>query len=371
MAFEAASYTDWSTIAITVASISVLVAAMLIILSRAFALRNLEQTAKMEFVYAVSTVFIVLMVLGLIATGEPLLGQVARSLYLQSFGCSSSAVGNLYYYIDPSLPQEELGSPDNIVQVVTLIDYMKLYMQPPVKCAQDALDFLYVMSIPVESVASVYIEVFMSEPVSGYGIKATAERIKNTTQMLSFYIYFYYVLVHSFNFIKYYGGFFFSVGVALRAFPPTRGAGAYLMAAAIGFYFIFPLSYIMVSAFSVAHGEIDMPPPGGCDLTLGTGGLLYRCATPELPPYMDDPCSATRVSSFWSAREIVKNEKSKLQEFLNPQSGFVGKLFNRLISAVCLAPLIAMVLTMSFILNATNLLGGNIPEIGRGLVKLI
>jgi len=371
MAFEAASYADWSTIAITVAAIAVAASAMLIILSRAFALRNLEQTAKMEFVYAVSTVFIVLMVLGLIEVGEPLLGQVARSLYVQSFGCASSGFGTLSYYVDPSLPQDQMNDPTNLIPVTTMIDYMKLYMQPPVKCAQDALDFLYVMSIPVESVASVYIEVFMSEPVSGYGIKATAERIKNTTQMLSFFIYFYYILVHSFNFIKYYAGFFFSVGVVLRAFPPTRGAGAYLMAAAIGFYFVFPLSYIMVSAFSVTQGDIAMPPPGGCDLALGSGGLLYSCITPELPPYMDDPCGATRFSSFWTAREIVKNEKDKLQEFLNPQSGFVGKLFNRLVTAVCLAPLIAMVLTMTFILNGTNLLGGNIPEIGRGLVKLI
>jgi hypothetical protein len=33
--------------------------------------------------------------------------------------------------------------------------------------------------------------------------------------------------------------------------------------------------------------------------------------------------------------------------------------------------MIALVILMTFVLNATNLFGGNIPEIGRGLVKLI
>ncbi len=370
MPFGTAMYADWKTIAITAAAISVVASTMLIILSRALALRNLEQTAKMEFVYAVSTVFIVLMVLGLIEVGEPLLGEVAKKMYLAGFGVTGY-FGTLNYYIDPSLPEPELTAQDNLIEITTLIDYMKLFMQPPVKCAQEALDFLYLVSIPVESVASVYIEVFMSEPITGYGIKAIAERIKNTTQMLSFYIYFYFVLVHSFNFIKYYAGFFFSVGVAMRAFPPTRGAGAYLMAAAIGFYFVFPMTYIMVSTIALPHGEIDLPPPGGAQAAILSGSLPYRCATPAEPPYIHDPCSATRFSSVWKAREIVKEEKEKITSFLDPRTGGIGKLFSHMVTAVCLAPLIALVLTMTFVLNSTNLLGGNIPEIGRGLVKLI
>ena len=370
MVFADSVYADWRTIALSAAAIAVVASAMLIIVSRMFALRNLEQTAKMEFVYSVSTVFIVLMVLGLIEIGEPLMGHVAKRLYLAGFGCIGD-VGQLYYYVDPSLPAGELAAEGNKIKIVTLIDYMKLYMQPPVKCAQEALDFLYVASIPVESIASVYIEVFMSEPATGYGVKAIAERIKNTTQLFSFYIYFYYVLVHSFNFIKYYAGFFFSVGVAMRAFPPTRGAGAYLMAAAIGFYFIFPLTYIMVASVAIPHGEIDMPAPGGCDAAALQGDFLYRCAIPSEPPYVHNPCSATRFSSVWTSREIVKESQEELMLFLDYKSGGVGKLISQLITSICLAPLIAMVLVMTFILNSTNLLGGNIPEIGRGLVKLI
>ncbi len=171
--FLSGTYIDWQTISIAAAAISVLFSAMLIILSRALALRNLEQTAKMEFVYATSTVFIVLMVIGIIAVGEPMFMHVARALYLASFNCDYTM--NIQLYLDPAHTQP----------VNSLVDYMKLYMQPPVECAQTVMDALFWASIPVESIASVYIESFMSEPVTGYGIKAIAERIKNATQMLS------------------------------------------------------------------------------------------------------------------------------------------------------------------------------------------
>ena len=42
-----------------------------------------------------------------------------------------------------------------------------------------------------------------------------------------------------------------------------------------------------------------------------------------------------------------------------------------LVSAICVFPIIALVILLTFVLNTTNLFGGNIPEIGRGLVKLI
>ena len=125
MALISGFYADWQTIAFAAAGISVFVSAMLIILSRAFALRNLEQTAKIEFVYAASTVFIVLMTIGLLVTGEFLLVKVTRCIYLTSFG------------VPCDCPVD--------IPATTLIDYMKLYIETPVTCAQQALDFIYVL----------------------------------------------------------------------------------------------------------------------------------------------------------------------------------------------------------------------------------
>ena len=63
MAFEDMLYADWKTLAILAAAGSVLASIMLIMFSRLFDLRTLEQSAKAEFVFAASTVFIVLFVM--------------------------------------------------------------------------------------------------------------------------------------------------------------------------------------------------------------------------------------------------------------------------------------------------------------------
>ncbi len=353
MALVSGFYADWQAIAFAAAGISVFVSAMLIILSRAFALRNLEQTAKIEFVYAASTVFIVLMTIGLLVTGEFLLVKVTRCIYLTSFG------------VPCDCPVD--------IPATTLIDYMKLYMETPVNCAQQALDFIYILSIPVESAASVYMEVFMSEPATGFGIKAFAERLKNTTQMFSFYIYIYFLFAHALNFIKYYAGFFFSVGVALRAFPPTRGAGAYLMAASVGFYLILPFAYILVASIAVPEAQGTMlTVEGGCEAAVEKGSPYYICNLPTVPPDVEGlKCGSTGISKIFEAATMLEGYRNDMVSLFDYRTGFVGTLIKNLLSAICLAPVIAIILMMTFILNTTNLFGGNIPEIGRGLVKLI
>lgn len=358
---------DWKTISFAAAGISVFGAAMLIILSRFLNLKNLEQVAKTEFVYAASTVFIVLMVIGILSVGERMLVStdpnspgLINCLYLSSFGlkCTDCHV----------IPEISPGVPAS-----TTIDYMKLYMETPVNCAQETLFYIYIISIPVESMASVYMEIFMSEPATGFGVKAFAERLKNTTQMISFYLYIYYLLVHSFNFIKYYAGFFFAVGVALRAFPPTRGAGAYLMAAALGFYLIFPFCYIVVAYIALPYAQGGLVTPvGGCAAATIHSSPYYVCNLPTVPPDVQGlQCGAASFSKLFEAADILEAQRDNLISFLDYRTGFVGTLFKSLFTSICFAPLIAMILLMTFVLNATNLFGGNIPEIGRGLVKLI
>lgn len=359
-------YTDWQTIAYAAAGIAIFSSAMLIIISRMFNLKNLEQVAKAEFVYAVSTIFIVLMTIGILGAGEFFMVKVTRCVYLQSFGvenCADPAVAGIIPNVRPGVP------------ATTLIDYMKLYMATPVNCATDMLNFLYPVSVVVEGIASVYVEVYMSEPVSGYGIKAIAERLKNTTQMFAFYIWIYYVIVHSMNFIKYYAGLFFSIGVALRALPPTRGAGAYLMAASVGFYFVFPFAYILVASLAVpqAQGEIFTATEIG-DIWGSEGKIspFYVCNTPEVPIDITSlECGSAGIRKTMVAADILQSYRTEIFDIFNPETGQIAKLFKNLIASLCFGPLIAMIITMTFILNTTNLFGGNIPEIGRGLVKLI
>jgi hypothetical protein len=297
----------------------------------------------------------------MLASGD---NSVIRCLYLSTFGCRCD--------VPAIFPEQE-----------TLIDWVKLYMESPASCVKQFMQALYVLSIPVEGFASIYMEIFMSEHASGFGVKWLAERIKNTTQSLTFYLYIYYLIIQILDFVKFYAGFFFSIGVALRAFPPTRGVGAYLMALSFGLYFVFPLTYVLVASMSLPHmqastlqaidagGSVVNPldPGGGACSAHPAGGIEYRCALPAGIPNVEEyACEGPSVTRAFELSERLQSTSVALQQMLDFR---VTDFTRHLISAICLFPLISMVVFFTFVLNTTNLFGGNIPEIGRGLVKLI
>jgi hypothetical protein len=327
-------------------------------LSRLFGLKSLEQVAKTEFVYAASTVLIVLMTAGLIGLAEPMLAagnnSVARSLYFLSFGFNCGDAGGASY---SSACQTTFSE-------TTLIDWMKLYMATPTRCVQQMMNFLYAIEIPICLMTSVYMEIFMSEHASGFGVKWIEERIMNATSSFAFYMYAFYLLVHIMNFVKFYAGFFFSLGVMLRAFPPTRGAGAYLMAMSFGLYFVFPLSYILIATLGMPHAQSNIVT---FNATV-SGGPGYACSLPEVPDASSMSCGADDAGRVGEARDLILANREELATMFTLR---IGDFERNLIHSLCIFPLIAFIILLTFVLNTTNLFGGNIPEIGRGLVKLI
>lgn len=343
---------DWQTISLAAAALSIIGSALLIMLSRLFGLRNLEQIGKTEFVYAASTVLIVIMVLGIVYAGEFYLANgssgVVRTMYLSTYGCDASTLS--------TFPAQ-----------ATLIDWMRLYMKTPTVCVQKFMTVLYALSVPVEACTSVYMEIFMSEHASGFACKWIAERITNTAQSLSFYMYAFFLIGHVLNFVKYYGGFFFSIGVALRAFPPTRGAGAYLMALAFGLYFVLPFTYILVATTALPTVQSGLLS-GSCQ---AVGGGDKFCIVPTVTDPSAYQCEGAAATNAFNVPGRIQSLASVMSDLVTGDNPKIFSLGQNLVSALCLLPMIAFVILMTFVLNTTNLFGGNIPEIGRGLVKLI
>lgn len=353
---------NWQELAVLAAAASVLVSVMLIMLARLFDLKQLEQTAKKEFVFAASTVFIVVFVVFLIAFGDSVLVDVAKGLYWDSVSFCPDPNSE----VCQNLAQVDVKS----IKADTVIDLMLLYMEPPAKCTQTFLDFLYIASIPIEACASLFMEIYMSEHMSCYGLKWVAERITNSTQMMTFYMFAYFLLVHVLNFVKYYAGYFFALGIVLRAMPPARGAGAYLMAISVGFYFVLPFSYVLISSMALPHMQTGNVAASGVDLDQNSanyGGIEYICATPAIGDVSGLSCGTGSLSKQLELRSFLKANNAAITSFL----GNITDIMLHLISVICVFPLVAFVILFTFVLNTTNLFGGNIPEIGRGLVKLI
>ena len=338
----------WEGIAIVASVLSVIVAAIVFMLSKVFDLRNLEQAAKSELVYAISTVFIVMLLVGIVTGGEKVLISISTRLYEFSVGL---APGQITFPAD-----------------YRLTDVMILYMDPAASCARTLMRTLYVLSIPIEAGQSVYMEIFMSEHAGGFGFKILAERIKNTTELTQFYMFVYYLLIHISKFIGAYGLFILSMGVILRAFPPTRGAGGYVMALAIGLYFVFPFMYIVSSAISlpvIKPGFVDNPSLTSASFA-SARHVEYVCNLPSLTDV--GYCGFSNPSKAFEVTSWIKSCRDEIDTVNNL---FSPAIMKQLSVSICFLPMICMVIVFSFVLSTTTLFGGNIPEIGRGLIKLI
>ena len=349
-----AVFAGWEEFAIKATLISVFAATLLYMLSKVFQSNQVQQIAKSELVYAASTVFLVIVIIGFMkGLGDDALARVASDMFRNSYNIPAS--GQLI---------TEGG------HQATLIDIVKLYMEPAITCSRNAIGILYKISIPSEAIASVYLEIFMSEHASGFGFKVITERINNATQFLQFFVFMYYLILHTLNFLNHYAPFFIGVGVLLRAFPPTRGAGAYIIAFALGMYIVFPMTYIVGSSLAlpaIKAGQVTW-----------TGSFAYEPgkgftsgATCTLPTLGDKGLKLCGFMSKQKTDEYTKwlnRNKWPITEFL--ESGLFN-IMKHITVTICFLPLVSMVIVMTFVLSTSNLLGGNIPEIGRGLIKFL
>ncbi len=347
---------DWRVYAITAAFISILASVLLLMLSRLLDLRQLETVFKAEMVFAASTVLLVLMLVTMV--------DLSENLLLGSGGGAGIMGGMLSaaYSSGSDIPPPATFLPD-----AKLTDVAILYITPMAKCSTAFIRVLYTLSIPSEAISTMYEEIFMSEQATGGGIKPLTTTITQATKLLTFYMLVYYILVHTLNFIKHYAMFFLSIGVVLRAFPPTRGAGAYLIAISLGLYFVFPFTFIFMSALSSTQmqGLVDV------DLSAPVRGESFVCNLPEdvLGITAPQSCGVQHRASVKEAENWLDAYGSDYRNFLDVL--FKGNFLGSLTANICFIPLIAMVAVISFVISTTGLFGGSIPEIGRGLVKLI
>jgi len=316
----------WGPAVVLAALLPAFIAALLIMISRFLDAKHLEQAAKTELIYAGSTIFLAFSLIIIIS--------LMQAAFLEA--------GN-------KIVTKMTGTP---IAANNLMDLVKAYMYPRMDCMRNMLGVLYHMAIVFEMTSTTYIEVFMSEVSSGFIYKLFTERINNTTSAITFYMYIYYLVVHLLNFLKYTAlSLFLPAGILLRAFPPTRGAGAYIIAFALGVYFIFPVSYLMMNFLPYDY----------------TG---KTCIT--IPDTMLEGMPA---SAGLSDQEKAKEAESWAKRNTNSAQNMLDQMqlgiLKQLTVNLCLTPLMALVITLSFVLASTSLFGGNIPEVGRGLVKLI
>ena len=142
---------------------------------------------------------------------------------------------------------------------------------------------------------------------------------------------------------------FLPLGVFLRIFPPTRGAGGLLIAIAIGFFIVFPTMFAFIAMMS--EGDILTGLEGG---------------GPNIGVDLAD-FNACEHDVEGVAQSAEANTDPAVLSAINTYFSFLPVLWVK----VLFYPIVVMAVTVTFIKVLAPLLGSDVSEIGQGLIKLI
>ncbi len=331
---------DWEALAIMAAFIAVLVSALLLMLSRILDFKILEQSAKAELVFAASSVILVIFLIGAVKYGTDIGKTVSASMYLYSY----QHVGELHF-LNASGQEQVLdtsifSSPD-----YTLNEIVILYMRSVMYCAESVGNSAFYVSLAAHQISSFSQDVWMAYPISAWawgGIAQAADNLLNTFYFMELV---YRIQIYVMRFMDVFSlSYLLPIGILMRSFPPTRAAGAYVLAFTIGVYLVFPIAYL-AAVFSSPYPAL--------------------CATPQLPEIPQGESSKAGILSqlvMW-----YRAFEGDLLDFVDKFSDFT----NSLLINLCFFPFLAFAIMITFVQSSSGLFGANVSEVGRGLIKLI
>lgn len=322
---------QWRDIAVAVLLVTLTITTVSYMIAYAFGIEELKKWAKKEYMQILATVLL----LGFLVVGMDVAWMVVegvtRTMAKESFMEKMMTEGGW-----PGL----VGEPFAISTI---------YIQNVINCEKKAYGRLYLASALLEPIQRHSIDVAgAGEAMSGWYLTGIVNMIHTMGNNLTFGIIAHYFQIELLKFTKVAMlTVFLPVGLILRTFPLTRGAGGLLIAIAIGFFFVFPVSYIVVLA-----------------------GIDYNsfCEITE----EDIPEELKQATCYTSPSDIVF-QKSQAHAALGWIDRFVMRLQNTFIIIVLgiYSMVYAFIITLTFIRATSLFFGSDLAEIGRGLIKLI
>lgn len=335
----------WEAYALTAAFISVLIAALLLMLSRIFDFKALEQSAKSELVFAASSVIVALVLIGLVNFGAEAGKNIAAEMYIYTYQHAAAGSPDYLYYTDENGVKQQLTPAMFSDRRYTLSEIVILYMKSTMYCAESVGSKAFKISMVAHEISSISQDVFMAYPMSAWSWGGIAQAMDNLLNTIYFLELVFHLEVYVLRFMDVFSvAYLIPIGIVMRAFPPTRGAGAYVIAFGVGLYLVFPMAYL-AAVFSSPYPNL--------------------CATPQIP----DPASGEN-SKAGIVGELIMWYRAFEGNILDMMSK-LSDLSNALLMNLCFFPFLAFAITITVMQFTSGLFGANINEIGRGLIKLI
>jgi len=327
------TWSHWLPMCLLAVMIAVIIHATLLMFAKGFKITELERYAESEIMQAISTALMAILLIGLVTGASDFArGIVGSSTVLcngeaRNIGASGNIFSNALDVARCRI-QEKAVSVAAVQDAVTTsinsrAQFNYLNMQWSIfgvtifKGDWDPNAFRETEMIRITNNLATVLLVGMN------GISFLMLYIKNT--MLSIFI---------------------PIGILLRSFQFTRGAGALFIALGIGLYFIFPILFVLLDP---GYAKIDAPPDMGGSQQ-ATKNLCY--------PTMST--AATLVSTNAATSSGTSLVFGRIRDQL--ALAYVGLILH---------PAIAFFLTLAFVRYLMVILGGDTYAMMRMVAKVI
>lgn len=323
----------WLALCILAIMTAVLINLTLLVIGRAFSIRELEGFAKSEILQSVATAFMAIFLVTMVTSAM----DVSRQWIAGDLTCGGKSIN--------------IGSTaeDTMNEAYSAIRCRLQERALAVAAVQDTYatgsatwaDFLGLNS----AVSLFGITVFKGDWVESLYKKTEQTRITNnlaTVLLIGLNAQSALLEYLRLNMLT----VFIPVGILLRSFYFTRSVGALFIAMGVGMYFLFPIFFVLLDP-----GFVASPPP-------------VEPAVPNLNQY----CYATMSSTVSVLTSI---EAAGLGSSAELTVANVGEELSKSYVSLMLHPLVALFLTLIFIRYMMTMLGGDAYEITKMVSKVI
>ena len=238
-------------------------------------------------------------------------------------------------------------------------DVSYAFLRNMLSCAQNKLNTTYENSKGIETIINTGIQVSVTTPGKKEwsfpnpmalisSLSETAAAYEYQANELTWLVIFLYAQIAVLKFFETsMFTVFLPIGLILRSFPPSRGAGAVLVAIAIGFYFVYPLTFTLL--------YVGTQSISGCNVRVA----LDTTQTQKTCP-MDVGATTQMLTSSADLAATLDAAVPQLQ------AGTSDLRF-----AAFFYMLISLGVTFIFVRSLSSILGADISEIGRTMLRML
>ncbi|MFA6328161.1 MAG: hypothetical protein WCY41_01820 [Candidatus Micrarchaeia archaeon] len=312
---------------------SFFVTVLLQMVAKAFNLQSLNMWVRAEYAQVAVSFLIIFFAFSMVRAGNLAIGDITAEVAAASGNIPLNAAAHMH-----------LEDPSRIGQA---------YLGTLITCESKMYYTIFALNFFVEALSKKSVDSPGTEAIAGgfafTGIVSLYHYIANNLVYLAVFNYVQYFILQFSEYVML--PVFLPIGLILRAFPITRGAGGLITAFSLGFAFIFPISYVLIVAMMPNAGAICSQ----VDVMKG-----------EVEATHSDPCMNSEGEQMEKYYQL-KSESGRTRGITT----FFEESLNIFFLQSMIYPFVALIITFTFIRQTSSLMGADLAEIGRGLMKII